>query len=127
MKQTKNHPSPRLRRTRKLEIELLAPAGSYEALQAAIDNGADAVYFGIGQINMRKVAEIQLQAQDLVVGDNFSIIGHTAGVVFGQVQILRDEAKNDISKADKKALITMPVDKLVRRGDNLYLIKKCQS
>ena len=35
------------------KIELLSPAGSFEALQAAIDNGADAVYFGVEQLNMR--------------------------------------------------------------------------
>ena len=34
-------------------IELMAPAGSYEALQAAVQAGADAVYFGVGQLNMR--------------------------------------------------------------------------
>ena len=27
--------------------ELLAPAGNYECMQAAIENGADAVYFGL--------------------------------------------------------------------------------
>ena len=31
----------------------MAPAGSYEALQAAVQAGADAVYFGVGQLNMR--------------------------------------------------------------------------
>lgn len=34
-------------------IELLAPAGSFDALQAAINAGADAVYFGVEQLNMR--------------------------------------------------------------------------
>ena len=33
--------------------ELLAPAGSFESLQAAINAGADAVYFGVEQLNMR--------------------------------------------------------------------------
>ena len=33
--------------------ELLAPAGDAEALQAAITNGADAVYFGLGDFNAR--------------------------------------------------------------------------
>ena len=33
--------------------ELLAPAGSFESLQAAINAGADAVYFGTEQLNMR--------------------------------------------------------------------------
>jgi putative protease len=35
------------------KIELLAPAGSFECLQAAINAGADAVYFGVEQLNMR--------------------------------------------------------------------------
>jgi len=34
-------------------IELLAPAGDYESLMAAIQGGADAVYFGVKQLNMR--------------------------------------------------------------------------
>ena len=33
--------------------ELLSPAGSYDSLQAAINAGANAVYFGIEQLNMR--------------------------------------------------------------------------
>ena len=31
----------------------MAPVGSYEALAAAIQAGADAVYFGVGALNMR--------------------------------------------------------------------------
>lgn len=37
--------------------ELMAPAGSRTMLSAAIDNGADAVYFGIDKLNMRQKAE----------------------------------------------------------------------
>jgi U32 family peptidase len=37
----------------KKKIEILAPAGSFESLQAAIRAGADAVYFGVEQLNMR--------------------------------------------------------------------------
>jgi putative protease len=37
----------------KKQIELLSPAGSFESLQAAIQAGADAVYFGVEQLNMR--------------------------------------------------------------------------
>src|SRR3954469_23549389 len=33
--------------------ELLAPAGDWEALRAAIANGADAVYFGLTNFNAR--------------------------------------------------------------------------
>lgn len=35
------------------QAEILAPAGSFDSLQAAIHAGADAVYFGVEQLNMR--------------------------------------------------------------------------
>ncbi len=35
------------------QIELMAPAGSYSALSAAIRAGADSVYFGVNKLNMR--------------------------------------------------------------------------
>ena len=35
------------------DIEIMSPVGSFESLMAAIQGGADAVYFGIGQLNMR--------------------------------------------------------------------------
>ncbi len=35
------------------KVTLMSPAGSYESLQAAIQAGADAVYFGVEQLNMR--------------------------------------------------------------------------
>lgn len=35
------------------EYEIMAPVGSRESLAAAIQAGADSVYFGIGQLNMR--------------------------------------------------------------------------
>ena len=40
------------------KIELMAPAGNFESLQAALDNGADSVYFGVDQPNMRARASI---------------------------------------------------------------------
>ena len=41
------------KKTNKKLPELLAPAGSFEALKAAIASGADAVYFGGGDFNAR--------------------------------------------------------------------------
>ena len=46
-------------------IELMAPAGSFESLQAAITNGADSVYFGVDQLNMRARASINFTIDDL--------------------------------------------------------------
>lgn len=47
------------------KIELMAPAGNFESLQAAIDNGADSVYFGVDQLNMRARASINFTIDDL--------------------------------------------------------------
>ena len=44
--------------------ELLAPAGCWESLRAAVANGADAVYFGVEVLNARLRAE-NFQAADL--------------------------------------------------------------
>ena len=44
---------------------LLAPAGSFESLEAALQNGADAVYFGVGKLNMRSNATVNFSADDL--------------------------------------------------------------
>ena len=38
-------------------LELLAPAGSMEALRAAVQNGANAVYLGVGAFNARQGAK----------------------------------------------------------------------
>lgn len=38
-------------------IELLSPAGDFASLRAAVENGADAVYFGLKQLNMRAAAK----------------------------------------------------------------------
>ncbi len=47
------------------EIELMAPVGSYEALAAAIDAGADSVYFGVGKLNMRSASAANFTLDDL--------------------------------------------------------------
>ncbi|HWG89767.1 MAG TPA: DUF3656 domain-containing protein [Candidatus Thermoplasmatota archaeon] len=41
---------------RREKVELLAPAGSFEALVAAVENGADAIYLGGNAFNARKFA-----------------------------------------------------------------------
>lgn len=57
------------------EIELMAPAGSYESLQAAIQGGADAVYFGVEKLNMRSRSSFNFTMDDLdrvigIAGEN---------------------------------------------------------
>lgn len=36
-----------------MEVELLSPAGSFDSMQAALHAGANAIYFGVEQLNMR--------------------------------------------------------------------------
>ena len=38
-------------------VELLAPAGNFISLRAVLENGADAVYFGLDDYNMRANAK----------------------------------------------------------------------
>ena len=45
--------------------EILAPAGDFVCLQAAIDAGADAVYFGLGTFNMRARSGVNFSESDL--------------------------------------------------------------
>ncbi len=47
------------------KIELMAPAGNFESLQAALDNGCDSVYFGVEQLNMRARATMNFVLDDL--------------------------------------------------------------
>ncbi|MGE5418913.1 MAG: peptidase U32 family protein [Chloroflexota bacterium] len=47
------------------DFEIMAPAGSWESLRAAIQGGADSVYFGIGQLNMRAASSNNFTIDDL--------------------------------------------------------------
>ena len=47
------------------DIEIMAPVGSYESLMAAIQGGANAVYFGIGKLNMRSRSSKNFTLDDL--------------------------------------------------------------
>lgn len=47
------------------QAEIMAPAGSYESLAAAIQSGADSVYFGVTQLNMRARAAANFTLTDL--------------------------------------------------------------
>ncbi len=47
------------------KIELMAPAGGFDSMQAALDNGADSIYFGVDQLNMRARATMNFTLGDL--------------------------------------------------------------
>ncbi len=47
------------------DFEIMAPVGSWESLTAAIQAGADSVYFGIDKLNMRSQSTINFTFEDL--------------------------------------------------------------
>lgn len=56
------------------KVELLAPAGGPDALRAAVNNGADAVYLGLGALNARRGA------------DNFDLVSLEEGAHFAHLR-----------------------------------------
>ena len=46
-------------------LEIMAPAGNFECLQAAIQGGADSVYFGVEKLNMRSHSANNFKMTDL--------------------------------------------------------------
>ncbi|MGN0281000.1 MAG: peptidase U32 family protein [Prevotella sp.] len=52
---------------RRQEYEIMAPVGSWESLQAAIQAGADSIYFGIERLNMRAHSASTFTIDDLRV------------------------------------------------------------
>ena len=46
-------------------LEIMAPAGNFECLRAAIQGGADSVYFGVGRLNMRSRSANNFSPDDL--------------------------------------------------------------
>lgn len=49
----------------KNKLEIMAPAGNFECLQAAIQGGADSVYFGVEKLNMRSHSANNFKMTDL--------------------------------------------------------------
>lgn len=47
------------------DFEIMAPVGSYESLAAAINAGADAIYFGVEGLNMRAKSSVNFTLDDL--------------------------------------------------------------
>lgn len=47
------------------DVEIMAPVGSYESMMAAIQGGANSVYFGVEQLNMRARSSANFTINDL--------------------------------------------------------------
>jgi len=71
-------------------------------------------YFGNIQ-----VAEVHIETESLSVGDEILITGPTTGVYEDTAKEIRVDLKS-VDKADKGIYCSIPVTKLVRRGDQVY-------
>lgn len=67
------------------------------------------------------VAEIRLETGDLKKGDSLIITGPTTGLTELKVEELRDAERNDVDVAIKGSLCSIPVPRLVRRSDKVFL------
>ena len=83
-------------------IELMAPAGSWASLVAALKSGADSIYFGVGKLNMRARS-----ADNFLVGDLEEIVTkcheHGAKAYLTLNTILFDEELGDAKTLCEKA------------------------
>ena len=104
--------------------ELLAPAGSKEALHAAVDNGADAVYLGVGAFNARANAENFL-AEDLFESISYAHL-HSVKVYMTLNTLLSDDELPEVLLMAKNAY-DMGVDALIVQDIGLVSVlnEKC--
>jgi putative protease len=87
--------------------ELLAPAGDWECARAAVENGADAIYFGLERFNAR------MRARNFTVADLPELMSflHRRGVR-GYVTFNTLVFQNELAQAEEylRAIITAGVD-----------------
>lgn len=80
--------------------ELLAPAGSMQALRAAVNNGADAVYLGVGELNARRGAE-NFTLETLVEACRFAHVRGANVYLTANVLVLPDEMSGALRLIDE--------------------------
>ncbi|MBU2649637.1 MAG: U32 family peptidase [Bacteroidetes bacterium] len=69
-----------------------------------------------------QVAEIKVEANDLVTGDDIYIIGPTTGVYEGKVQEIRLNTPEPVLKASRGDVCSIPVETFLRKSDKVYKI-----
>ena len=100
-------------------MELLAPAGSFESLRAAVQNGADAVYFGGSSFNARRKAKNftdEELAAAIAYCHRFGVRVHcTFNILVSDREMAQaDEAARSLARAGADALIVQDIG-LARR------------
>jgi len=100
------------------KIELMSPAGNFESLLAAIDNGADSIYFGVDQLNMRARASVNFNIDDLPEIARRCIKKKVRTYITLNT-IIYD---HDLSEAKKGDSCKIPMQFRIRPSDKLYKI-----
>lgn len=80
--------------------ELLAPAGSPLAFRAAVNNGADAVYLGLGKLNARRSAE-NFSVETLADACRFAHLRGVKVYLTANVLVLSDEMADALNLIDE--------------------------
>lgn len=97
------------------DFEIMAPVGSYESLAAAIQGGADSIYFGIEGLNMRSRSSNNFTTNDLreIVSickeNNMKSYLTVNTVIYGEDLELMREIINAAKEADVSAVIAADV------------------
>lgn len=82
------------------QVELLAPAGGPDALLAAVNNGADAVYLGLGALNARRSAT-NFDLASLAEGARFAHLQGARVYLTANVVVLPDELAAALQLVDE--------------------------
>jgi putative protease len=101
------------------DIEIMAPAGSWESLSAAIKAGADSVYFGIEKLNMRSKSSSNFTTEDLrtIVGickeNNVKSYLTVNTILYDNDLVLMREIIDVAKESDVSAIIASDVAALI--------------
>ncbi len=116
------------------DIEIMSPAGSYESLMAAIQGGADAVYFGVEQLNMRSGSSDNFTLPDLenitslCKEKNIKTYLTLNTIIYDNELVLMKSIVNAAKKNNISAIIAsdMSVISYARRiGVNVHMSTQC--
>ena len=70
-----------------------------------------------------KVAELRIESGEINTGDKIMIVGPTTGLIQIDLPKMRLDEK-DVNQAKKGDIITIPLDKKVRKSDKIFLMKE---
>ena len=102
--------------------ELLAPAGNFISLRAVLENGADAVYFGLDEYNMRANAR-NFSIDDLAKISNIS--KDYGAKTYLCTNIILKESQINALKANLEKIASSEIDGLIL--SDIGLIEDCVS